>query len=259
MRFKTLGEAGKPAVLFFHAMGVTGESSEPVARHLEDWFFCVLPTSTVYCPGQRYESKEAEVRQVEDFLREKGVKRLALVCASSLGADLALAFLARTKIPAEHVFFDGGQFAQIGKAARRAMTPFLYLAIKSVFWTNGASLKKILWCDDASIRPYFLAAGKALRCGNLRRQLLDSLEDKPFPALSEALQAQAYFSFGSAEEHFKYREAVKAAYPKAHFPVFENYNHMQYQIKDPAGFADMLRAIVETGRLPDRISALREG
>ena len=105
----------------------------------------------------------------------------------------------------------------------------------------------------------FLAAGKALRCGNLRRQLLDSLEDKPFPALSEALQAQAYFSFGSAEEHFKYREAVKAAYPKAHFPVFENYNHMQYQIKDPAGFADMLRAIVETGRLPDGISALREG
>lgn len=259
MRFETLGEAGKPAVLFFHAMGVTGESSEPVARHLEDRFFCVLPTSTVYCPGQRYESKKAELRQVEDFLREKGVKRLALVCASSLGADLALAFLARTKIPVAHVFFDGGQFAQIGKAARRAMTPFLYLAIKSVFWTNGASLKKILWCDDASIRPYFLAAGKALRCGNLRRQLLDSLEDKPFPALPEALQAQAYFSFGSAEEHFKYREAVKAAYPKAHFPVFENYNHMQYQIKDPAGFADMLRAIVETGRLPDGISALREG
>lgn len=259
MRFKTLGEARKPAVLFFHAMGVTGESSEPVARHLEDRFFCVLPTSTVYCPGQRYESKEAELRQVEDFLREKGVKRLALVCASSLGADLALAFLARTEIPAEHVFFDGGQFAQIGKAARRAMTPFLYLAIKSVFWTNGASLKKIMWCDDASIRSYFLAAGKALRCGNLRRQLLDSLEDKPFPALSEALQAQAYFSFGSAEEHFKYREAVKAAYPKAHFPVFENYNHMQYQIKDPAGFADMLRAIIEEDRLPDGISALCEG
>ena len=259
MLFETLGEVEKPAVLFFHTMGVTGESSEPVARHLEDRYFCILPTSTVYCANGRYESKQAEVRQVEDFLREKGVKRLALVCASSLGADLALAFLARTKLPVEHMFFDGGQFAQIGKAARRAMTPFLYLAIKSVFWTNGASLKKILWCDDASIKPYFIAAGKALRYGNLHRQILDSLEDRPFPTLSESLQAQTYFSFGSAEEHFKYREAVKKAYPKAQFPVFENYNHMQYQIKDPAGFADMLRAIVETGRLPDRISALREG
>lgn len=257
MRFETLGDAKKPAVLFFHAMGVTGESSEPVARYLEDRYFCILPTSTVYCPNQHYESKAAEVRQVEDFLRETGIERLALVCASSLGADLALAFLAQTKIPVEHVFFDGGQFAQIGKAARLAMTPFLYLAIKSVFWTKGASLKKILWCGDASIRPFFLAAGKALRYGDIRRQMMDSLEDKPFPALSEALQARTFFSFGSAEEHFKYREAVKQAYPMAHFPVFEGYNHMQYQIKDPAGFAGMLSALMETGRLPDGRSCFR--
>ena len=258
MLFETLGDAQKPAVLFFHAMGVTGQSSEPVAAHLEDRYFCILPTSTVYCLDQRYESKAAEVRQVEDFLHEKGVKRLALVCASSLGADLALAFLAQTKCSVEHVFFDGGQFVQIGKAARRAMTPFLYLAIKSVFWTNGASLKKIMWCDDASIKPYFIAAGKALRYGNLRRQMLDSLEDKPFPALPEALQARTYFLFGSAEEHFKYREAVKKAYPMADFPVFENFQHMQYQIKDPAGFANLLRAIIEEDRMPSDIPALRE-
>ena len=214
MRFETLGDAKKPAVLFFHAMGVTGESSEPVARYLEDRYFCILPTSTVYCPNQHYESKAAEVRQVEDFLRETGIERLA-------------------------------------------MTPFLYLAIKSVFWTKGASLKKILWCGDASIRPFFLAAGKALRYGDIRRQMMDSLEDKPFPALSEALQARTFFSFGSAEEHFKYREVVKQAYPMAHFPVFEGYNHMQYQIKDPAGFAGMLSALMETGRLPDGRSCFR--
>lgn len=142
MRFETLGDAKKPAVLFFHAMGVTGESSEPVARYLEDRYFCILPTSTVYCPNQHYESKAAEVRQVEDFLRETGIERLALVCASSLGADLALAFLAQTKIPVEHVLFDGGQFAQIGKGTRRIMTPFLYFAIKSLYWSKGGTLKK---------------------------------------------------------------------------------------------------------------------
>ena len=258
MRFETMGERTAPAVLFFHAMGVTGSSSASVAESLKDRYFCILPTATVYCPGQRYESKAEEVRQVEEFLKTAGVTRLALVCASSLGADLALAFLARTKLSVEHVFFDGGQFAQIGKAARRVMTPFLYLAIKSVFWTKGASLKKILWCDDASIKPYFIAAGKALRYGDLRRQILDSLEDKPFPVLTEPMQKRIFFSFGSSEDHFKYREAVMRAYPKAHFPVFEGYEHMQYQIKDPAGFAALLRAIMETGALPDGVPALRE-
>lgn len=251
MRFKISGNKQAPAVLFFHAMGVVGESSEPVAEHLKEKYFCIMPTSTVYCKGQKYVSKTDEVRQVETFLREQGIERLALVVASSIGADLAAAFLEQTKLPIGHVFFDGGQFAQIALPTRRIMTPFLYFAIKSLYWSKGGTLKKILWCDDEAIKPYFIAAGKELRYGNLRRQLADSLEDKPFPQLSEELQRRTYFEFGSIEEHFKYRDAVMKAYPHAYYPIFEGYNHMQYQIRDPEGFADMLKSVAEKGRLPE--------
>ena len=251
MLFETIGKRSDTAVLFFHAMGVNGASSEPVARYLQEKYFCVLPTSTVYCAGQRYIGKADEVRQVEEFLRAQGVKRLALIVASSIGADLAMAFLARTRLPVEHVFFDGGQFAQIGKATRRVMTPFLYLAIKSLYWSKGRTLKKVMWCDDEAIRPYFIAAGKALRYGNLRRQLADSLEDRPFPPLPEEMQRRVYFEFGSAEEHIKYRPAVMKAYPHGNFPVFQGYNHMQFQIRDPKGFAQMLTEIMERNRMPE--------
>lgn len=248
MRFVTFGDSKKPAVLFFHAMGVTGESSSPVARHLQDDYYCIMPTSSVYCAGQRYVSKADELRQIEDFLRRQGVERLAMVVASSIGADLAAAFLSQTKLPVGHAYFDGGQFAQIGKATRRIMTPFLYLAIKSLYWSNGATLKKILWCDDDAIKPYFIEAGKALSYGNLCRQMGDSLEAKPFPPLPEELQRRTFFAFGSAEEHFKYRDAVMRSYPNAHFPVLRGHEHMQFQILDPKGFAEMLRRIIETGK-----------
>ena len=56
MQFETFGRRDAPAVLFFHAMGVTGASGEPVAAYLQDRYFCVLPTSTVYCAGQKYSS-----------------------------------------------------------------------------------------------------------------------------------------------------------------------------------------------------------
>lgn len=250
MLFETLGDRKNPAVLFFHAMGVTGASSRPVARYLQDRYFCVLPTSTVYCTGQRYRSKRDEVRQVEEYLRGQGVERLALAAASSIGADLGLAFLTQTALPVEHAFFDGGQFARISKGTRRVMTPFLYLAIKSLYWSKGGTLKKILWCDDDAIRPYFIAAGKALTYGNLRRQLADSLEDQPFPPLPETLQRNTYFSFGSAEDHYKYRDAVMQSYPRGNFPVFQGYEHMQYQIRDPKGFAEMLRCIAEGSGIP---------
>lgn len=251
MLFETLGDRKNPSVLFFHAMGVTGASSAPVARHLQDRYFCVLPTSTVYCAGQKYISKADEVRQVNAFLRAQGVERLALVVASSIGADLAMAFLTQTKWPVGHVFFDGGQFAQIGKATRRMMTPFLYFAIKGLYWSKGGTLKKIMWCDDDAIKPYFIAAGKALTYGNLRRQLADSLEDRPFPPLPEELQEHAYFEFGSAEEHYKYRDAVRTAYPHGHFPVFAGNRHMEMQIQHPREFADMLCEIAEQDRMPN--------
>ena len=79
MLFQTYGDRRNPAVLFFHAMGVTGASSEPIARYLQDRYFCILPTSTVYCEGQKYVSKLDEIRQVEDFLHRQGVETVVLL------------------------------------------------------------------------------------------------------------------------------------------------------------------------------------
>lgn len=39
------------------------------------------------------------------------------------------------------------------------------------------------------------------------------------------------------------------AYPYGNFPVFDGFNHMQYQIRDPKGFAEMLEKIIETGKI----------
>ena len=48
----------------------------------------------------------------------------------------------------------------------------------------------------------------------------------------------------------KYRDAVRAAYPSGNFPVFRDCNHMQYQIRNPKGFAEMLMSIMENDGLP---------
>ncbi len=252
MIFNTMGNKLNPAILFFHAMGVTGDSSIPVADFLKEQYYCIMPTSTVYCAGQKYIGKADEIRQIENFLRKQGIENLVLIVASSIGADLAMAFLTQSKIPVEHAFFDGGQFAQIGKLTRCIMTPFLYLAMKSLYWSKGKTLKKILWCDDEKIKPYFIGAGKNLTYRNLRHQLADSLENKPFPALSEELQKRTFFEFGSVEDHFKYRKNVMQTYTHGNFPVFDEFNHMQYQIRDPKGFAEILVSVIEENELPQR-------
>ena len=249
MKFQVMGDKRNPAILFFHAMGVTGDSSCRVAEYLQKKYFCIMPTSTVYCENQKYRGKQEEIKQIEDYFHREGIEKIALVVASSIGADLGLSFLTKTKIPVEYTFFDGGQFAQISKLTRKIMVPFLYLAIKSLYWTKGATLGKIMWCSDESIKPYFIQAGKNLRYGNMHRQMMDSLEDKSFPELPEKVQKTIFFEFGSIEEHYKYRDAVRKAYPYGNFPVFEKNNHMQMQILDPKGFAEMLDTIICTGKM----------
>ena len=108
-----------------------------------------------------------------------------------------------------------------------------------------------MWRDDEKIKPYFIAAGKNLTYGNLRRQLADSLEDKHLLKLSEEWQRYTFWEFGSKEERFKYRNAVMQTYIHGNFSFFEGFNHMQYRIRDPEGFARMKETIIETGRLPN--------
>lgn len=47
------------------------------------------------------------------------------------------------------------------------------------------------------------------------------------------------------------------AYPYAHYPIFEGYNHMQYQIRNPEGFTQMLRTVAEKNEMP-KLPFLRE-
>lgn len=78
---------------------------------------------------------------------------------------------------------------------------------------------------------------------------MDSLEDKAFPTFSKQIQELTYFEFGSIEDHYKYRSNVIKAYPYGNYPIFDGYNHMQYQIQDSKGFSDMLNSIIENNEL----------
>ena len=48
MVFKTIGDKSNPVILFFHAMGVTGESSMPVAEKMADKFNCADVNSVLF-------------------------------------------------------------------------------------------------------------------------------------------------------------------------------------------------------------------
>ena len=68
MVFKTTGNKSNSVILFFHAMGVTGESSMPVAEKMAEKYYCIMPTSTVHCSDRGgIKAKEMRYNRLYDF------------------------------------------------------------------------------------------------------------------------------------------------------------------------------------------------
>lgn len=247
----TLGNPQKPVILFLHALGVNGKSNLFVADYLKDDYFIVIPTYSIFCPNSVYKGKQEEIDIIETYLESQGVLNIELIVASSIGADIAITFLKRTKQPVRHIFFDGGQFAKIPTKMRQLiMTPLLYVAMKSIYQSKGKTLKKIMWCDDDNIKPVFIEACKNLDYKSMKNMMKTSLTEEPYPAFDRNMQEKMIFEFGEIEDHFKYRDAVKESYPYSKFPIFPHKNHMEFQIREPEKFADMLQSVMKTGDMP---------
>ena len=175
MLFQTYGNMKNPAVLFFSCYGRDRRKQRTGCEIFADRYFQEFPAQfpPFTVPLVKYVSKADEIRQVEDSSASTGRGAAAMAVASSIGADLAT--VSDADEAARDNAFDGGQFAQIGKqGTRRITTPFLFCHQEPILM-KGGTLKKILWCDDDSIKSYFIDAGENLTYTNLRRQISDSL------------------------------------------------------------------------------------
>ena len=110
---------------------------------------------------------------------------------------------------------------------------------------------------DPEVEAIYIATPNTLHYENCKLCLEQGkhvLCEKPFTIDPE--QAQQLYRLAEEkhlfliEDHFKYRQAVMEAYPCGHYPVFEGYDHMQYQIRDPKGFAEMLAYIAAHDDMP---------
>lgn len=67
MVFKTTGNKSNSVILFFHAMGVTGESSMPVAEKMAEKYYCIIQHRLCIAPDRGIKAKEMRYNRLYDF------------------------------------------------------------------------------------------------------------------------------------------------------------------------------------------------
>ena len=96
MTFKTAGDRQNPAVMLIHGMISSGADCEPFGRCLADDYYVIMPTLDGHGDdGTDLLPLDGEVEKLVGYLKENGIRSLAMVQGSSMGAEIALAVAAR--------------------------------------------------------------------------------------------------------------------------------------------------------------------
>lgn len=255
MRIETMGNPDAPAMLFLPGMLCTAQSVRLFAQHMkaEGWF--ILPTlSGHYAGAPDYVSKEAEAEAILRWLKERGVKRLALLQGTSMGAEVALEVLrqAQGSIEVERCLFDGGPFFRFPWWFRRVMEGKFRQMARLLQYDSPQQaldalakipvLRRIVGKDREKYVPMLagmLTEKRSITPASLRN-MTETCYNCALPAFDEARQARMLFLYSDDEPAHMAKKRLQRAYPRAAYRDVHGLGHCGWQTSDPAGYAAML-------------------
>lgn len=261
MTFQTLGNPANPAALLIHGMLSSCHDCEPFGQYLADEYYVIMPTLDGHGhDGTDLLTVEEEAKKLTAYLKENGIKSLALVQGSSMGAEVALAVTKQCEldgIPVTCSFFDGGPFFHFNPFFRRVM------------YKKFSSLVKVFDTDDPNEayqnmmnNPFvkFVAKDKISQYEGLIKSM--ARERRVFskktvknmvkicykcdpPAFSADAQKRFVFFFSDEEPARDSRPRLMKLYPNATYQDIHGYAHCSYQSAKAEEYVALLKKCIQ--------------
>lgn len=263
MKFETLGNKENPAVLLIHGMLCTGEDCKGFGKYLADEYYIILPTLDGHGDdGTDLLTVEDEAEKILGYLKENGIKRLALLQGSSMGAEVALEVLDAlicSGITVDRCFFDGGPFFDFNPVFREVMYKKFSKLVK-VFDTDDPEEAVRRIKENSFFK--FVAQNKIEQFEPMIRSMAQKrkkFSDKTvkgmvkvcyeckLPYFTEGEQRRMIFFHSNDEPAKKSRGRLMKAYPAAVYRGIRGYSHCGLQINKPKAYAQLLRKAIKEG------------
>ena len=261
MTFKTAGDRQNPTVMLIHGMISSGADCEPFGRCLADDYYVIMPTLDGHGDdGTDLLPLDGEVEKLVGYLKENGIRSLAMVQGSSMGAEIALAVAARLEeenIPLTCGFFDGGPFFHFNPVFRAFMHRKFRSLVK-VFDTddheaafnglmNNPFLRFVAKDKAAQYEPLIRSVTRKRRHFSEKtvKNLVDICYKCDLPTFSPDAQKRMVFFFSDEEPARKSRKRLLRAYPSAEYRDIHGYAHCGFQTAQPEQYAEMLRLAIQ--------------
>ena len=244
MIIHTHGNPKSPAILLIHPMLLSGRIMyEMLGQKIPGSYFIISPDQA----GHGEDRDEAfsprqDAAELQQYLLSKGITRVELLYAASMGGLTAMELLKLGGIHFRAVHLDGIPLADPGPVKR--ITASLRML---VFW------KKARKDPDASARlvPYKIGKDMVEQLASLRRGNVWRIETICASGcavpLEEKTCGRMTFEWGEKEISLaQSRPLVEKLYPWARIIVREGLGHCAYMARDPEAFAQELAMEIES-------------
>ncbi len=264
MQFMTSGDKGSPAVLLIHGMLSSGSDPLVFGKYLSDEYYVISPTLDGHGDdGSELVSAEAEAKKITAYLKENGIRTLALIQGSSMGAEVALAVLdecLRSGIDVGYCFFDGGPFFDFHPVKRFFMKLVFRRLVKAfegdpdkAFDRLGGNMFVKFVAGD-KIREYEpLLRSMAKERRTFTKKTVDGMVKTCYncalPDLDCDVQRRMVFFFSKEEPARQSKPRLKRAYPCAKYRDIRGYAHCLLQFKKPRRYARLLKSVINGDKI----------
>ena len=257
MKFDVLGDRNNPTVLLIHGMFCNADSVKHFAKYLQDDFFIVIPTMSGHYQGSAdYLSKENEAKEILGYLHKIGVKKLALLQGTSMGAEVALEFARVSDIPIEHYFYDGGPFFDFPVFVKMIMRKKFQDFVKTCKGKTkekafedlmkNSFLRWLIGKDKEYYKNMLLDFASV--CGNVSETTVKNVVETCYgcilPDFEEVVQRRFIFFYSEKEPAYTSKKRLVKKYKLAQFRTIPNMKHCGFQISKPREYAEYLKDII---------------
>lgn len=241
MRIDTFGSKNNPVIVMLVGSFSPGESMKILYERLLDDFYIVVPTYNGHYENSKdFTTRYEEAKQVCKYIMDNNIEKIKMIYGQSMGCEIGMELInqfIQNNIKVEKALFDGGPFIKLSKIYKKIMY-FKFKTMVDMFKEKTVDealdmkiIKKFSHGDPNSLKQALESVIKVspyITKQSIKNEV-ECCYTFDFPTMSENMQKNIYFYYGSEEKAYKTcYKGIKKAYPSANYKVFDGYGHITY-------------------------------
>ena len=247
------GETSSTALIIHPMLSSASSMKSSLCDHMGPRLRFLVPDLSAHGDeaSAPYVSAAAEAGAIHEWLASRGVHRLSLGFAASLGGVILFELLRFPDLSFDQLFIEGVSFYSGGPVARvggAILSRVMVAKHRKALRDPDAGALKLARLYGKQAAGSMAASFSAMSEESIRAIVRDCSHVN-LPPLSPAIQRRCTFAYGEKDSDLRLaRRVIPRLYPEAELRVWPGSGHCERMSRDSVDYGAMLRELVAEGR-----------